>query len=89
MPRPGVFPSPAQLIDSFQIFRKHFAGREARATQSFSLPPATDGDTTRNESDWLDEKRNVLNRLFDAAFERSGAPGDETKRDIHRLATAV
>jgi hypothetical protein len=41
-----------------------------------------------NESDWLDEKRNVLSRLFNAAFERGAASGDETKRDIHRLGTA-
>jgi hypothetical protein len=37
-----------------------------------------------NESDWLDEKRNVLSRLFDAAFERGGASGDQAKHDIPR-----
>jgi len=38
-----------------------------------------------SESDWLEQKRNVLNRLFDAAFERDQGTGEETSHDVHRI----
>jgi|HubBroStandDraft_5_1064220.scaffolds.fasta_scaffold578106_1 hypothetical protein len=38
-----------------------------------------------SESDWLEQKRNVLNRLLDAAFERGQGTDEEASRDVHRL----
>jgi hypothetical protein len=39
------------------------------------------------ERDWKDEQRDVLTRLFDAAFERRETPEEDTRADIHGLCT--
>jgi len=39
------------------------------------------------ERDWKDEQRDVLTRLFDAAFERPEPSEDETTADIHGCGT--
>jgi hypothetical protein len=38
-----------------------------------------------SERDWVEEKRTVLGRLFDAAFGRREALEEEMGRDIHWL----
>jgi len=39
------------------------------------------------ERDWKDEQRDVLTRLFDAAFERREPSEEETTADIHGFGT--
>jgi hypothetical protein len=40
-----------------------------------------------SERDWEEEKRSVLRRLFDAAFERRESSDEEMGRDVHWLGT--
>lgn len=39
------------------------------------------------EHDWKEEQRDVLKRLFEAAFERRETSEEETRSDIHWLGT--